>query len=652
MTTVSENITITKYSTGTKIPGTFRQVEVTSDGRCFFGSVWLGSLVDRVDQIAALKPRIDEFNIKKQNNELNTWMQDNVINRLDSVQQTCRFFVYIWMYQKQVKLNLYDLTLENIIPQNFVDMCLRQPNSHYIKDQLPRMIKSTSKSYLKFKNEFITYYKSLNVLKYSTYPYAEPNVGLAQEIANSLGQNITIVNPDGVINEKATYWVNMKENNKKMIYVCKLDAEHYQALIPEIPGKPRTVSSPLAKTTMVSSDPRPGSKEAADLAIAVAASLESAKPKVSSSEDAELAAVLEKSRKEEEDLKKKEEEDLKKGLEESLESAKPKVPVVSATSPPPVKCPVSKTKIPIYYVVFTGPNQLGDYNYMIKQPEYKNTLFIFNDNKEQHYTWDKGSGNAEIRPYNYYGFHKYGKSKGWTKPLSAGIPTGDGKSGDKGYQQLDKDTLDDINTAVNDIGSVLENFKYYDQIIYRGTNKQNPKFKSDSEDLLGIGIYDVSKKVREYITQKIKCLGDFKGKLKQTTPLKDIQNAAPVSKKNKNVTFSPISETRLIINNKNNNNIIEHGYVNAAKRLTTYNGMPFTSNPKRRIAMGTGAGLAVLAGLAFAGGGRKETHTRKKKKKKRAGTRKHSRKTQESSGFSLNKRRKVKKCYKTQKRRR
>ena len=321
----------------------------------------------------------------------------------------------------------------------------------------------------------------------------------------------------------------------------------------------------------------------------------------------------------------------------------------TTSGPLPLKCPKPKTKIPIYYVVFTGPNQLGDYNYMIKQPEYKNTLFIFNDNKKQHYSWDKGSGNAVIRPYNYYGWWKI---IGLTKPLSAGISTGDGMSSDKGYQQLDTDTLHEINLRVDNIRSTLLTKFTYDQIIYSGTNKQNPKFKSDSEDLLGISKYEVSKKVREYITQQIKCLGDFRGKLKQTTPLKDIQNAAPVSKKNKNVTFSPISETRLIINNKNNNNIIEHGYVNAAKRLTTYNGMPFTSNPKRRIAMGTGAGLAVLAGLAFAGGGRKETHTRKKKKKKRAGTRKHLRKTQESSGFSLNKRQKVKKCYKTQKRRR
>jgi len=835
MSITQNNITISKYSTGIVLPRTFSQVEVTSDGRCFFGSVWLGSLVDRVDQIAALKPLIDKFNIKTQNNELNTWMQKNLIDKLDSVQQTCRFVYYVWLYQRQVKLKVEDSTLEDIIPTRFVETCLTSPNSHYVKETMRKILKTST--YTRYKNEFVAYYKSLNVLKNSAYRYAEPHAGLAQEIANSLGQNITIVNPDGVINEAATYWANnMKENNKKMIYVCKLGHEHYQALIPEpnlASGKPRTVSSPLAKTT-VSSDPSPGSQEAADLATAMAASLESAKPNVSSSEDAELAAVLEKSRKEEDALKKKEEEDLKKGLEESLESAKPKVPVVPTTSAPPImKCPVSKTNIPIYYVVFTGSNQLGDYGYMIKQPEYKNTLFIFNDNKVDHKTFKAGGGNAVIRPYNYYGWRKI---SGLTKPLSAGISTGDGKS-NKGYQHLDKATLDEINLRVNDIRSTYLT-KPYDQIIYSGTNTKNKGFESDQEDLLGIGIYDVSKTVREYITQQIKCLGDFRGKLPTRTPLENIKNAAimlfvnnsanvvfvravnnglwmlpggqidnyetpwaaaarefreetgetlpaglketdfkpfdykhnvnytrifigktktncPIFNKakihkketdklecrplsdvirnksnysqnifnstsviyklinenyenfknyanlenpgktnvtpgsivvnvaaaaaapgsivvnaaapgsvvnapgsKKNVTFSSIQKTTNTPEDvqyghvSGAENEIQRRYVMAANSLKTLNDAPFTSNPKQHIAMGTGAGLAVLAGLASGlalAGGRKKTHTRKKKKQKRARTRKHSRKT--LSGFSLNKRQTIKKCYKTQKKR-
>ena len=517
----------------------------------------------------------------------------------------------------------------------------------------------------------------------------------------------------------------------------------------------------------------------------------------------------------------------------------PMVPTTSSTSTStPVKCSVSKTQIPIYYVVFTSPNQLGDYNYMIKQPEYKNTLFIFNDNQEKHNTSDKGSGNAVIRPYNFYGLQK----SRLAKPLSAGIPTGNGKS-NKGYSLLDQLTILEIDSAISEIKKFLRDFKY-DQIIYSGTNNQNPRFKGDPEDLIGIGKYEVSKKVREYITQQIKCLGDFKGKLKQTTPLKDIQNAAimlfvnnsakvvfvhdpknnkwmlpggridnketpwaaaareyeeevgyklpsnlqekdfdyydqlhskgeytrifigktdvksppyditkvknketdklecrllsdvllnqqnyspvilksteaiynkinkegeyleyakpeiapqstttapqstttrtaPVSEKN--VTFSQIPESlskstttpskdnlkyvkesfpkKLTNNNSNKNNIternnqylstrnkIQNGYVMAANSIKKYNNAPFTSNPKQHIAMGTGAGLAVLAGLTFVGG--KKNLSRKKRTGTGTGTRKRSRKTQKSSCFSLHKRRKGKKCYKTHKKRR
>ena len=555
MSIIKNNLTLSKYSTGTNIPGTFSQVEVTSDGRCFFGSVWLGSLVDNVDQIAALQPRIDKFNIKTQNNELNTWMQDNLINRLDSVQQTCRFVYYVWSYQRQVKFRVEDSTLEDIIPSRFVDMCVSFPNSHYVKEKLPKILKNNT--YLRYKNEFVTFYKSLNILNRSSYEYAEPDVGLAQELANSLGQNITIVNPSGVINEKI-YWVNMKENDKKMIYVCKLDAAHYQALIPETTEKPHAFlrsPSPAAKTALAgvmadslkSEEARVASlkskedaaikeKEDADYAAGIAASLEEA-ARVKRKEEADLAAALANSRKEEE-AKRKEDEDYAAALansrkeeeakrkEDADASLKTPVPTKTTTIPTPtltpavvpINCPVPKTNIPIYYVVFRGPNRLGDYNYMIKQPEYKNTLFIFNDNEKDHYTWDKGSGNAEIRPYNYYGWKKLGL----TKPLSAGIPTGD----DKGYTQLDKDTLFQINKAINDIGTIVETFKSYDQIIYSGTNNQIPQFKSDPEDLIGIGKYEVSKKVREYITQQIKCLGDFKGRLKPATPLKDIQNVA------------------------------------------------------------------------------------------------------------------------------
>ena len=878
---------IIRRNSGGVVPGTFRQVEVNSDGRCFFASVWLGSLVDNVDQIAAFKSRIDTFNIipPVSKNELNTWMQDNVINKLNGIQKTCRFAAYVRLYHLQNNpIMVDDPDLERAIPNDIMLACSQNFNGHnnwYIeqeRENLRNRMRTTK--YLTFKDTFVNKYQSLNKFISTKHPYAyaEPSAGLAQELANSLHQNIILVSHDYVTYDPI-YWFDMRENNsQKTIYICKLDGDHYQVLIPDIPGKPVIVSRPplLAKTTVEAG-------EAASLKKAEADSIKSEAIRQASrnreSEDlaAGVKASLE-SREEEEQTreeavaldKKKEDEEFLATLKASLaavarEGARndalkvkakklPKVvpttvlsPVVSATSVPPLKCNKLKTKIPIYYVVFTGSNKLGDYGYMIKQPEYQNTLFIFNDNEVDHRTIKAGGGNAVIRPYNFYGWFKI---KGLTKPLSAGISTGDGKS-NKGYQLLDKDTLHDINLRVNDIRSTLLTEFTYDQIIYSGTNNQNPKFKGDPEDLIGIGIFDVNKNVREYITQEIKCLGDFRGKLPTITtitPLQNIKNAAimlfvnnsanvvfvravkdglwmlpggqidnyetpwaaaarefreetgetlPAGlketdfkpydyKHNKNYTRIFIGKTKTdcptfnkakiknketdklecrplsdVIRNKSNyspnifnstnviyklinenyenfknyanlenpgktnvtpgsivvnaaaaaaapgsivvntaapgsivvntaapgsivtapgskknvtfssiqkttnkpedvqyghvsgaENEIQRRYVMAANSLKKLNDAPFTSNPKQHIAMGTGAGLAALAGLAtglvFAGG-RKNTHTRKKKKQKRARTRKHSRKT--LSGFSLNRRRTVKKCYKTQKKR-
>ena len=71
----------------------------------------------------------------------------------------------------------------------------------------------------------------------------------------------------------------------------------------------------------------------------------------------------------------------------------------------------------------------GDFNWMIKQKEYSDVLFIFNDNEDAFLSESckKGAGNAVIRPY---------KCK--DPPRSAGIPTGIYKKGveTRGYEKL------------------------------------------------------------------------------------------------------------------------------------------------------------------------------------------------------------------------
>ena len=79
--------------------------------------------------------------------------------------------------------------------------------------------------------------------------------------------------------------------------------------------------------------------------------------------------------------------------------------------------------------VFSQPGVEGDFGWMIGQPRWQQTLFIFNDNEHQSQAFlaqvaggsiepasgacQAGGGNAVIRPYQCQ-----------TPPRAAGVPTG------------------------------------------------------------------------------------------------------------------------------------------------------------------------------------------------------------------------------------
>ncbi len=93
-----------------------------------------------------------------------------------------------------------------------------------------------------------------------------------------------------------------------------------------------------------------------------------------------------------------------------------------------------RKKITVIPSTFSGSGQVGDFEFMLNQPEYERTLFIFNDNEEQFDAFvngqssgfSRGGGNAAIRPFRKL-----------TPPRAAGVPTG--KSG-RGYSSLDEPT--------------------------------------------------------------------------------------------------------------------------------------------------------------------------------------------------------------------
>ncbi len=144
--------------------------------------------------------------------------------------------------------------------------------------------------------------------------------------------------------------------------------------------------------------------------------------------------------------------------------------------------------IPLYGTIYSGPNKLGDFNWMCKQQLYSNVLFIFNDNEEFHNTCREGRGNAIMRKYNKF-------NEKISKPISAGIPTGTLTNG--GYQKLDKHVISIVFEAVNEIKDIVTKYKY-DGIFYSVA----PNGK------LGTGLFDVCPEVIDYIDTEIKKLSN------------------------------------------------------------------------------------------------------------------------------------------------
>ncbi len=142
--------------------------------------------------------------------------------------------------------------------------------------------------------------------------------------------------------------------------------------------------------------------------------------------------------------------------------------------------------------VFKGRDRIGDFGWMIQQPEFQDSLFIFNDNEEQFlehqqnpksaFGCAQGGGNAIIRPYQCQ-----------LIPRASGIPTG--KQG-KGYTQLTPATQQMINDAIQVIVNLLETGRYQ-RVFYSAANTRGE---------LGTGIFDVGSDVKSYITQQLKSL--------------------------------------------------------------------------------------------------------------------------------------------------
>ncbi len=137
-------------------------------------------------------------------------------------------------------------------------------------------------------------------------------------------------------------------------------------------------------------------------------------------------------------------------------------------------------------IKFEEKDKIGDFEYMNEQEEYKNSLFIFNDNEEYHNTCRRGAGNAVMRKYNKY-------NKNLEKPKSAGIPTG--TLSDGGYTELNNEVKTTIDSAFEEIKELIKLHNY--DTIYYSVGKNNK---------LGTSIFVVDEEVINYIDHLINSL--------------------------------------------------------------------------------------------------------------------------------------------------
>ena len=153
---------------------------------------------------------------------------------------------------------------------------------------------------------------------------------------------------------------------------------------------------------------------------------------------------------------------------------------------PTHSCTVPPMKIRKVKSVFTRPETEGDFAWMIDQPKYARSLFIFNDNETQFKAFhakepkglSAGGGNAIIRPYQA-GAH----------PRAAGIPTGDGT----GYLVLDNHVKGVIDQAINYIKKLLASGNY-NEIVF---------CTDQAGGTLGAGIYSIACEVKDYIFREL-----------------------------------------------------------------------------------------------------------------------------------------------------
>jgi len=160
---------------------------------------------------------------------------------------------------------------------------------------------------------------------------------------------------------------------------------------------------------------------------------------------------------------------------------------------------------------FVKSGVVGDFSYMIEQPEHQGTLFVFNDNEEQflaHFLavdnpygaasmgigqltlatdadpCSSGGGNAAIRPYQCAPHRR-----------AVGVPTGSYRhqhAGEPGYASLDARVRQMVDFSLTQIDGMLASGRF-----------SSLAFSYNPETKLGGRIFNTAQEVRDYIVAEL-----------------------------------------------------------------------------------------------------------------------------------------------------
>ena len=158
---------------------------------------------------------------------------------------------------------------------------------------------------------------------------------------------------------------------------------------------------------------------------------------------------------------------------------------------------LSESPLPAKYIVVAVegvpyiPAQVhGDFGQMLELPEYRDALFVFNDNERQFKEHLQhapasgicvaGGGNAKIRPWQCL-----------ADPQVAGVPTGDGG----GYASLTPHVHEVVEEAMEKIKDHLATGRF-----------RRVFFNEAPDGLIATGIFKVDDAVRRHVTDSLRAL--------------------------------------------------------------------------------------------------------------------------------------------------